>query len=141
MNPAKVNSWSKASFSDLEAQLKRPDLYFFLRWPDKISGIVKDLPDPFPSPEGQAFNQVLEIRWKQRGDRYDLLWLGTLEASGGFEPIAGDWLYEDRNALVYPPTETRLPQAIQVSNTLDIGQRYFCDRRTGTIHFIALRIK
>lgn len=142
MNQGIVRSWSKASLSDLKTQLQSFSFHYFLRSPHRISGIVSEITDDdFSASEGQAFNKDIEIRWKRKGDRYDLLWLGTKEPSHNFSSIAGDWVYEDRNALLYPDTETKLPKSVKYPKSLDIGQRCFGDRRTGIIHFTALRVK
>lgn len=141
MNQGNVQSWLKASIVDLNAQLQLHSFYYFLRSPHQVSGIIQQLPKEFPTPEGQAFNHEIELRWKRKGDRYDLLWLGTKKAPSDFAPITGDWVYEDRDALLYPNTETKLPKEVKYPQALDIGQRYFCDRRTGIIHFTALMVK
>lgn len=110
---------------------------YFLRWPHKVSGFISQLTE-FPSPEGQMFNSDYEIRWKQRGAGYDVLFLGTSE-SNQFQPIGQQWLIIDRNAEVYR-NETRFPKGFDHQN-LKIGQRYFMDQETSTIRFVALRIK
>ncbi len=142
MSKATVKALSQVSVEDLKSLLALPSCYYFLYWPEQVSGFISQLPTNFPSPKGQAFNHHTEIRWQQQGDRYNVLWLGIEEAPAGFEAIPGEWIYTDHDAQVYPPTETRLPQGIKpLPPNLDVGQRYFCDRRTATIHFIALRIK
>jgi len=40
-----------------------------------VSGIVDQLPQEFPSPEGQMFNADWELRWKQQGKGYEVLLL------------------------------------------------------------------
>lgn len=137
-----VSQKSDIAIVELLQLLKsRSDTYYFLRYVDKVSGFITQdkLPDTL-SPEGQMFDKKLELRWKKRGAKYDVLWLGIEEPTNNFKVIAGSWQYEDRDALVYPETETRLPKGIK-SGSVNVGQRYFRDACTDTIHFIALRIK
>lgn len=138
MNQAYVQTWSGVSLIELKAQLEKDSFYYFLRWPHTVSGILVDLPSDFPSPEGQAFNENTELRWQQRGDRYNLLWLSSRPPAGGFETLPGVWIYEDRGAKLYGPKETRLPKVIKSPSNISLGQRYFRDRRTAIIHFVSL---
>lgn len=138
MNQAYVQTCSGVSLAELKAQLEQDSFHYFLRWPHTVSGIVADLPANFPSPEGQAFNQSTELRWQQRGDRYDLLWLSSELPADGFEKLPGDWIYEDHGAMLYSSTETRLPKVIRSPRNISLGQRYFRDRRTAIIHFVSL---
>lgn len=140
MTVAYVQTWSGATFADLNAQLKRAGFHFFLRWPHRVSGIISrpQLPSNFPSPEGQAFNQSVELRWQLRDDRFDLLWLGLESGAGSFSDLPGDWDCADHLAVPYEDTATRLPQAILIPQGMTLGQRYFRDRRTAIIHFVSL---
>ena len=119
--------------------------YYFLKWPDRVSGFVSKLPDKFPSPEGQMFNYQQEIRWKKQGEEFNILCLtiGELDRDITWEPLAGNWSFQDREAAVYPETETRFPNKIinQVAEDGNIvGQRYFLDSKTATVHFVALTV-
>jgi alkylation response protein AidB-like acyl-CoA dehydrogenase len=137
-----VSQKSDIAIVELLQLLKsRSDTYYFLRYVDKVSGFITQdkLPDTL-SLEGQMFDHKVEIRWKKRGDKYDVLWLGIEEPPKDFKSIAGSWQYNNRKALVYPETETRLPKGIKYRSD-NVGQRYFRDACTNTIHFIALRIK
>ena len=150
IKPGMVYRGSNFSQEQLEKLLNtRSTWYYFLRWVHSVSGIVDDLAkiesDPlrqFPSPEGQAFDAKVEVRWKKRGDGYDVLWLGTETFPDEFDlkEVEGDWESEVRNAQLYPETETRLPKGVKTAKQ-DIQQRYFRDTRTSTIHFIALTVK
>lgn len=112
---------------------------FFLRWPHKVSGLCRELPKDFPSPEGQVFNGDRELRWQAQGQGYSVLALSSTDDITGFEPIDSEteWVTCDRDAQVYPSTETRFPKGL-AANGIDIGQRYFQDKQTATVHFVAL---
>lgn len=110
---------------------------FFLRWPHKVSGLSCNLPDNFPSPEGQVFTQDLELRWKAQRKGYSVLLLSNADRVEGFDAIGDEWETCDHLARVYPPTETRLPGGI-ADRGINIEQRYFRDKQTATVHFIAL---
>lgn len=116
------------------------DRVFFLRWPHKVSGLSRTLPDGFPSPEGQVFTGDRELRWKVQGQSYSVLLLSNTNEVEGFEPIDADWETCDRPAHIYPPTETRFPQGLADRN-INIKQRYFRDKKTATVHFVALIAK
>ncbi|NEZ59119.1 hypothetical protein [Adonisia turfae] len=116
----------------------------FLRWPDRVELLEPTEAIDYSCREGQVFNQDCELRWKRQGDHYSVLLLSVAENSEGEETLAGvgnNWTAEERNANFYPPTETRFPRGLAYSEKLDIGQRYFIDKDTGTVHFIALRVK
>ncbi|MEH2195479.1 MAG: hypothetical protein V7K98_22960 [Nostoc sp.] len=117
--------------------------YYFLRWMYQVSGIVADLPPDFPSPEGQMFNTELELRWKQNNDGYQVLLLSQTQPKGEskFTPIGKDWTICDRNAYLYNIDETKFPKGFVYPEKLSLGQRYFQDTETSTIHFVALTIK
>jgi len=120
-------------------QLKSENSCFFLRWPHKVSGFCKSLPDDFPSPEGQMFDSQKEVRWKQQGKGYSVLLLSASEAHAGFEPVGEAWEVHVQNAHLYPPTETRFPKGIN-DQQVNISQRYFADPQTATVHFVALKV-
>ncbi|AFZ22168.1 hypothetical protein [Allocoleopsis franciscana] len=113
--------------------------YYFLRWPHKVSGIVGQLPNEFPSPEGQMFNYDRELRWKQQGQHFSVLLLSTTGAEPGFKPIGQKWETQQRDAHIYPATETRFPKGLSSTN-VDVAQRYFMDADTATVHFVALTV-
>ncbi len=126
----------------LRALLKQqatPPNYYFLRWSHKVSGIIKQLPDEFPSPEGQMFNCDRELRWKQQGQRFSVLLLSTTGSEPGFKPIGQKWETQQRDAHIYPATETRFPKGLS-STKVDVAQRYFMDADTATVHFVALTV-
>lgn len=113
--------------------------YYFLRWPHKVSGIVEQLPDEFPSPEGQMFNCDRELRWKQQGQHFSVLLLSTTGSEPGFKGIGQKWETQQRDAHIYPATETRFPKGLS-STKVDVAQRYFMDADTATVHFVALTV-
>ena len=121
--------------------LKIAKTYYFLRWANRVSGIIDELTD-FPSPEGQMFNEDLELRWKQKGEVYEALLLSSVNDDYlDFEPLAQAWETEDCGAYFYPETETRFPKGFNYPKELNIAQRYFKDKHTATVHFVALTIK
>jgi len=113
--------------------------YYFLRWHHQVSGIVDSLPAEFPSPEGQMFNCDRELRWKQQGQHFTVLLLSTAGAESGFTPIGETWEIQQRDAHIYPSTETRFPKGFD-HRGVNIAQRYFIDAQTATVHFVALTI-
>lgn len=128
----------------LEACQTTPDSYYFLRWPSHVSGFVTPLPEGALSPEGQLFKGDRELRWRRQGEKYSALLLTTenatksLEIQGvTFDAVDGHWEAQTRNAHVHAPTETRLP-AVIAANGVDVSQRYFVDKNTATVHFVAL---
>ncbi|MDY6939321.1 MAG: hypothetical protein SWY16_16845 [Cyanobacteriota bacterium] len=137
---------STAELQHLLERLKqqRPQSYYFLRWHHKVSGIVEQCNEAFPSPEGQMFDADLELRWKQLSENsFTLLLLSTTEGEPGFEPLMGNWEFEDRAANICAEIETPIyatPSPSLVASKYCIGQRYFRDRDTATVHFIALTV-
>lgn len=148
--------------------------YYFLRWTNRVGGFWerrnKEFPDleadilrrlqesqdnvgnnliskptePFPSPEGQLFNSVLEIRWKQQKGGYQVLLLSSEKIenilSDDFKPISDSWEILEQSALIHSHTETRFPKNLNFEK-LNIAQRYFRDKNTATVHFVALTVK
>jgi len=139
-----VGTRENLSITELRALLdnhKGNQHYYFLRWANRVSGIITNL-DNFPSPEGQMFNADLEIRWKQKADKYEVLLLSKYDNDyPEFDSFAQTWQSEDRNASFYPKTETRFPKGFIYPEELNIGQRYFKDQDTGIVHFVALTIE
>ncbi len=140
-----VNSAKDLETLIAEFAIRQPS-YYFLRWVHRVSGITATLPQNFPSPEGQLFNAKLELRWKRQGTGYSLLLLSEAQdGTDGFEALAGDWETMTRSAHCHDSKETQYPKGFQFHGVgpqqiQQIQQRYFCDRRTATIHFIALTI-
>ncbi|KAF3889085.1 MULTISPECIES: hypothetical protein [Nostocales] len=100
-------------------------------------------PEPtetFPSPEGQLFNSILEIRWKRQKGEYQVLVLSSKDTEADFTPIQRNWEILEQNALTHSPTETRFPKGLNTEQ-LNIAQRYFRDSHTATVHFVALTVK
>jgi hypothetical protein len=112
---------------------------FFLRWPHRVSGFCKTLPPDFPSPEGQLFDSQKELRWQPQGQGYSVLLLSASGPQPKFEPVGGTWEIQAQDAHLYPKTETRFPQGIN-NQQVNIGQRYFIDPQTATVHFVALKV-
>ena len=122
--------------------------YLFLRWPHKVHcSSVSELPEEgLNCPEGQAFNQDKELRWKRKGSAYELLLLSESEEEKSpviaqFSAIGSSWETKALDAKSYPATETRFPKKITIPEGLDLGQRYFIDAETACVQFIALRAK
>ncbi|MDV3347877.1 hypothetical protein QGP82_04165 [Leptothoe sp. LEGE 181152] len=103
-----------------------------------------ELPEEFPSPEGQVFNANMELRWKSQRAGYTVLLLSdTADTADGFTAISGDWEAVDRSAHHHESKETQYPKGFDFGRGVEpehIKQRYFCDRRTATVHFVALTI-
>lgn len=135
---------SAEALRSLIEQRQTSESYFFLRWPHKVSGFCKTLPDDFPSPEGQLFNNALELRWKRQGRGYSVLLLSNqTDPVSGFTALDGNWETCDRPAHCHESKETRYPKGFYFDTGIEreaIQQRYFRDRRTATIHFVALTL-
>jgi len=128
--------------------------YYFVRLPHKVSGICLKLPEDFPGFEGQMFNEKLELRWKKQGNSYDVLLLSKEAVNlAEFNPIEVDWQISDRTAYWYVTSENKPPAQFPKEflfldidgnsikpEDIKIGQRYFQDKTTGTVHFVALTI-
>ncbi len=142
MKDAFVAYQSGVSLDELKQQLQvDKTAYYYLQYVDRIEGFSCQLPERPLSPEGRMFNASLELRWTRRGDNYDLVWLGTQPPPGEFQTMAGDWEYCDRPAKTYLPTETRLPKGVpEFPSDFDLQQRYFRDRNTAIVHFVALTV-
>lgn len=102
--------------------------------------------EAFPSPEGQMFNSQIELRWKKKAANYEVLLLsatGSQEDYPEFQLLGNDWKVVNRNAHLYgsgqTKTETRFPKKFEYQN-IEIGQRYFRDSQTATVHFVALTV-
>jgi hypothetical protein len=121
--------------------LDRKSYWYFLRWAHKVSGFAKGFKQASPngdlSPEGQAFDGDREFRWKKHGSQYSLLLLSTTGSEDGFEPIQGNWDIQTWDAHIYPKTETRLPTVV-AADGIAVKQRYFINKQTATVHFVAL---
>lgn len=113
--------------------------YYFLRWFHKVSGIVKDLPSDFPSPEGQMFNADCELRWKQNKKGYEVLLLSQADSEAEFTSVGKTWETQLRPAQAYSNSETRFSNKFK-NECSEIAQRYFIDQQTSTIHFVALTV-
>ena len=73
---------------------------------------------------------------------FSVLLLSANGGEPGFKALGQDWEIELRDAHFYSPTETRLPKGLP-STTINIkvAQRYFRDRQTATVHFVAMSRK
>lgn len=130
---------SPEELRSLIEQLRGETSCFFLRWPHTVSGFRKTLPDDFPSPEGQMFDTQKELRWKQRGNGYEVLLLSASKAYADFMPLGEAWEVDVQDAHLYPKTETRFPKGID-DQQVNVGQRFFSDPQTATVHFVALKV-
>ncbi|MEO0377094.1 MAG: hypothetical protein AAF329_21260 [Cyanobacteria bacterium P01_A01_bin.17] len=130
-------------------QSEAADSYFFVRWTHQVSGIKTTLPESL-SPEGQWFTAKGELRWKaQRSGRYDLLWLGQIAPNEvsrlsnlAFTPIQRSWRIYDRPVLLHDRRTPQFPNLFDYPTRLQncLRQRYFRDRDTDIIHFVALTV-
>lgn len=116
---------------------------YFFRWTHKVSNNWQQKPKEtdFPMLEGQMFNSQFELRWKKKSqDTYKVLFLSITSNYSDFVPVGNDWYTQDRNVHLHSPTETRFPKEF-FAKDLNIAQRYFIDKQTSTVHFVALTIK
>jgi len=130
------------SLVELIKKLKTENTYFFYRWSNRVSGIIPEVPtsENFPMLEGQLFNHQYELRWKyKQKNTYKVLLLSITDNHSDFDSLDNDWFVEERNAYLYPPTETRYPKDF-IFPKVDIKQRYFLDRKTASVHFVALTL-
>jgi hypothetical protein len=131
------------------------DCYYFARWPHGVSGMEKAIDDLSPSskkspekefegsPEGQMFSSKFEVRWKQNHTGYELLLLHCEQSVSKwqFTPIGQSWIVSDAlNTCFYDIDETRFPQEFQIAGKAKLYQRYFQDKDTATVHFVALML-
>ncbi|NJN89604.1 MAG: hypothetical protein HC878_04000 [Leptolyngbyaceae cyanobacterium SL_5_14] len=120
--------------------------WHFVRWAHRVSGFHKGMPKTLDCLEGQMFTSDRELRWKPQGQEFNVLLLSTQDASDltqlkpDFTHISGNWVTQDWNAHIYPKTETRLPTVVSADG-ITIGQRYFIDQTTWTVHFVSLIAK
>ncbi|MCC3438169.1 MAG: hypothetical protein JGK30_23995 [Microcoleus sp. PH2017_40_RAT_O_B] len=133
-------------------ELATEESYYFVRSPHAVSGICRKLPDEFSLGfEGQMFNSDRELRWKKQGSVYEALILSRVPADlEGFEAIGENWECCDRAAYFHSLDEPKFPKTFIYkgkndekieSNDISIGQRYFQDQRTATVHFVALTVR
>ena len=145
---------SRDEVKELLEKLATEESYYFVRSPHAVSGMCMKLPEEFfPGFEGQMFNADRELRWKKQGSAYQALLLSRVEADlEGFEPIDKDceWQICDRTAYFHRLDEPKFPKTFVykgennekiVSNNISIGQRYFQEKRTATVHFVALTVR
>jgi hypothetical protein len=128
---------------NLIPELATEQSYYFFRWTHKVSNDWKLAPTEkdFPMLEGQMFNQNCELRWKYKHkDSYEVLLLSVAGEYSDFIAVGKEWETQDRDAHLHSPTETRFPKGFPAQE-LDIAQRYFIDKQTSTVHFVALTIK
>lgn len=133
-------------------QLETEESYYFVRSPHAVSGICIKLRDEFfPGLEGQMFNADRELRWKKQGSAYEALLLSRVAADlEGFEAIGENWEWCDRAAYFHTLDEPKFPKTFIykgendqriASEKISIAQRYFQDKRTATVHFVALTVR
>jgi hypothetical protein len=143
---------SSVELKNLVDKLVVPKSYYFVRSPHAVSGICRKLPDELSLGfEGQMFNSDRELRWKKQGSVYEALILSRVPADlEGFEAIGKHWECCDRAAYFHSLDEPKFPKTFIYkgendekidSKNITIGQRYFKDQRTATVHFIALTVR
>jgi hypothetical protein len=133
---------TESELKSLLNQLQANKSYYFLKWVDRVSAFISELPEHEPiAPEGQLFNSELELRWRKKANQFELLLLSSKpENISDFQLLGNNhWEYRDDNAIIYPETETRLPKVVK-SNGVNVSQRYFRNSETATIHFVALTV-
>lgn len=140
--------------------------YYFLRWSHRVSGfwqrrfeefpsLAEDISDrisvnqieaAFPSLEGEMFNSQIELRWKKKEAKYEVLLLsatGSQEDYPEFQLVGNGWQVVNRDAHLYASTptqtETRFPKKFDHQD-IKVAQRYFMDSQTATVHFVALTV-
>jgi len=141
-----------------QSQETQQQSYYFLRWVDKVSGIIVNLPEDFSNSEGQFFNAELELRWKLESKGYSVLLLRAnnhnIDTELGFEKLEGEWkVSEKQNAHFYGTHEnspTRFPKEFIYKNqqqenikpkNIPLAQINFFNKKTATVHFVALTLK
>jgi hypothetical protein len=142
----KEHPLSASDLFQLINKLTTDNTYYFFRWTHTVSGVHKIQEKPidnlFPMLEGQIFNHQFELRWKyKQNNTYDVLLLSMNHENSGFQPLGKEWRVEERNAYFYPFTETRFPKGFNYPDNLEIKQRYFQDKATATVHFVALTVE
>jgi hypothetical protein len=157
MSQAFVGSRSASSGEDLKQLLlglPAQSRCYFLRWVHRVSGFVDELPQDFPSPEGEMLTPEFEVRWKPSRQGYELLLLhsGKPDANWGFEPIGSDWMVSEPlsthlhakgeiQGAAENRQDTRFPNPFIYPSALKLQQRYFQKQHTGTVHFVGLMLK
>jgi len=131
-------------------KLSNQQSYYFMRSPHAVSGICMTLPEEFFTAEGQMFNADCELRWKKQKSGYDVLLLSRVEVDvDGMQPVPNNWEICDFNAYFYK-NETKFPNGFTFKGLnnediepekIHIGQRYFKNKDTATVHFVALTVK
>nr|WP_322657133.1 hypothetical protein [Dendronalium sp. ChiSLP03b]MDZ8203460.1 hypothetical protein [Dendronalium sp. ChiSLP03b] len=120
--------------------------------PNPVKNSTHKQPDEtFPSPQGQLFNSILEVRWQQKQGKYEVLILSSQDKALIFriqdeqhsfrEIKEGNWEIIEQNVLLHSPKETRFPKGLNSEDIKNIAQRYFRDKDTATVHFVGLTIK
>ncbi|WP_448600115.1 hypothetical protein [Thermoleptolyngbya sp.] len=128
---------------------------YFLRWVHKVSGFNDSLPVDFPSPKGEMVTPDFEVRWQQTQHGYDLLLLAQHQPTSeyGFQALNKDycWVTSEPLPVHLSPNgtlqeteekrqDTRFPRPLIYPAGLKLQQRYFQNKHTGTIHFVALNL-
>jgi hypothetical protein len=136
---------SPIDLETLETLIKRcinSNGWQFLRWPHQVKMLPLSQPTELDCQEGQAFDQVRELRWKRKGEGYEVLLLSETDGNEAFLALGQSWKTKSLDAQTYPETETRFPRGVKMPVGLnDLGQRYFIDAETACVQFIALRVK
>ncbi|MEJ1933899.1 hypothetical protein WDZ92_27190, partial [Nostoc sp. NIES-2111] len=91
-------------------------------------------PETFPSPQGNLFNSILEVRWQYKQGKYEVLLLSSQDKAPifqlqdqqySFRPIKGNWEILEQSVLLHSPQETRFPKSLNSEDIKNIAQRYF----------------
>ena len=147
-----INALAETNAEPLEKGTEGATVGYFLRWAHGVSGLVNQLPENFPSPQGQLLTPQLELRWQQQRLGYDSLLLSTspVNKEHGFQPLAERFSQESdqsgrpalRPVLAHPRRGPQYPKAFTYSGleARQLRQRYFRNARTGIVQFVALTL-
>ncbi|WP_218082210.1 hypothetical protein [Anthocerotibacter panamensis] len=137
-----LHNQNLAQLKSLIAKQFTGQAYFhFLRWPHEVKW-GREISLEKMSPEGQVFDSRCELRWKQRSRGYEVLLLSQEGLGDGFTQVGQQWEAIVRKAHLHDPNETRFPKGFSYNkDKLKIAQRYFLDKETATVHFIALTVE
>ena len=147
----KTSDQLKSLLQDLPATSR----CYFLRWVHQVSGFSYSLPEGFPSPRGEMLTPDFEVRWQQTPQGYDLLLLAQDESLSehGFQALNknSSWTTSEPLPVHLSPKgkphdtaekrqDTRFPKPLIYPDGLKLHQRYFQDKHTETVHFVALTL-
>jgi hypothetical protein len=128
---------------DLQKSLPAHQYSYFLRWVHRVAWAETAPSVTTLSPEGEMLTPDYELRWQASGQGYEVLLLaaGKPPTTQKFTPMALEWQVSDPLPALLLPTadaqDARYPQNLTYPSKLQLEQRYFQHRSTGTVHFVA----